>query len=61
MLARVLINFMQTRTKATKRKRKLSTKNMVFIDHFPEENKEGSIECITDALFHIGIFEGIKK
>jgi hypothetical protein len=55
---------MEARNKVIKKnieKNKSVLNKMVFIDHYPEENRVDCIECITDALFHIGVFEDIKK
>lgn len=41
---------------------KISKKNyLVFNCHYPEENPPDAVESITDALAHVGAFDGIKK
>lgn len=39
---------------------RLSRSDLYFKANYPKENPKGSIESITDALKHIGVFDGIR-
>lgn len=35
--------------------------DIAFNCHYPEENPEGALEDITNALANVGVFDGIKN